>query len=312
MTEIKSNLHAIKNLASDLPGLAPNLNEDLVNPWGLDSSLVDKRRVFWVANNGTGIINGLDSQGKVVKRIIVPSSTTGEITPITGLVVAGKRIFVSSEDGKVAVWKSLKETRDANDTAKIVISKPGAVYKGIAVSDENLYVTNFASGFVEIYNKKFQFVTQFTNPSLSPQDAKVPGFAPFNILAAEKELFVTFALQNDEKKDDVAGDGLGFVDVFDLKGAFLRRLVTSGPLNAPWGLNLDKKCGKLYIGNFGNGTINVFDAKSGKLESAVLGKNGEPIAISGLWGILFSKDELFFTAGVASEEHGVFGKIKNF
>src|SRR3954470_22579205 len=40
------------NLVSDLPGVAQNLDPNLVNPWGIAESTTSP---FWVADNGTGL-----------------------------------------------------------------------------------------------------------------------------------------------------------------------------------------------------------------------------------------------------------------
>jgi len=42
------------------------------------------------------------------------------------------------------------------------------------------------------------------------------GFAPFNIQNIGGSLFVTYAKQNADRHDDVAGDGLGFVEILRL------------------------------------------------------------------------------------------------
>jgi hypothetical protein len=49
-------------------------------------------------------------------------------------------------------------------------------------------------------------------------------------------LYVTYAKQDEGAKDDVAGRGFGFVDVFDADGHLVRRFASRGTLDAPWGL----------------------------------------------------------------------------
>src|SRR5262249_10350573 len=144
------------------------------------------------------------------------------------------------------------------------INPSGAVYKGLAIATDGqtrLYATNFRSGKVEIYNEGFMALGSppaFVDPKLPDS------YAPFNIVPINGELFVTFAVQNAEKHDDVAGQGHGIVDVFDLDGTFRQRFAQHDQLNSPWGVALaptgfGELGGALWIGNFGNGRINAFD-----------------------------------------------------
>jgi len=161
-------------------------------------------------------------------------------------------------------------------------------------------------------------------PSLSGTfvDPNLPsGYAPFNIQNLGGVLYVTYAVQDGSKKDDVAGPGNGIVDAFDLQGNLIRRLVTKSVLNSPWGLALAPAGfldvgGDLLVGNFGDGTINAFDATSGEFIKTLTDTNGNPVVIDGLWGLRFgiggSADTartLFFTAGPNDEAHGLFGEL---
>jgi uncharacterized protein (TIGR03118 family) len=98
----------------------------------------------------------------------------------------------------------------------------------------------------------------FTDPNLPA------GYAPFNIQNIGGKLYVTYAVQDAAKHDDVSGPGHGTVDVFDLQGNFLQRLISNGPLNSPWGMAIAPTGfgnfgNDLLGGNFGDGTINAFD-----------------------------------------------------
>ena len=84
------------------------------------------------------------------------------------------------------------------------------------------------------------------------------------------QVYVTYAKQDADKHDDVAGPGHGFVDVFNLDGTpglpgGKERLISRGPLDSPWGLAIAPSSfggpgsGDLLVGNFGNGRINVFN-----------------------------------------------------
>ena len=77
----------------------------------------------------------------------------------------------------------------------------------------------------------------FTDPNLPD------GFAPFGIQNINGDLFVTYALQNEEKHDDVAGPGNGFVDIFDTNGHFLRRFASGAIVE----LALGRRAGLLRL-----------------------------------------------------------------
>jgi uncharacterized protein (TIGR03118 family) len=148
------------------------------------------------------------------------------------------------------------------------------------------------------------------------------GYAPFGIQAIGGSIVVTFAKQDAAAHDDVAGAGLGIVDVFDSSGHFVKRLVDAGGLlNAPWGLalapaNFGPFSNALLVGNFGDGKINAFDATTGAPMGTLTNAAGMPIAIDGLWGLAFGNginaqptNTLFFSGGPSDETHGVFGRI---
>jgi uncharacterized protein (TIGR03118 family) len=132
---------------------------------------------------------------------------------------------------------------------------------------------------------------------------------------------VSYAEQDADKMDDVAGAGLGFVDVYDTSGHLLQRLISQGALNAPWGLTLAPKQfgafgGDLLVGNFGDGVINAYNPSNGQFEGSLRNADGNVITIDGLWALRFGNGTigtprtLLFTAGIADEAHGIFGSIE--
>lgn len=123
---------------------------------------------------------------------------------------------------------------------------------------------------------------------------------------------------------EIAGQGLGFVDVYDAAGSLLQRVAQHGQLNAPWGLALAPSSfgrfgGELLVGNFGDGEINAYEElPNGHFEhhGALRGSDGRPLAIDGLWALRFGNggnagptETLFFTAGPDDESHGLLGSI---
>jgi uncharacterized protein (TIGR03118 family) len=76
-------------------------------------------------------------------------------------------------------------------------------------------------------------------------------------------LYVTFAKQDTEKHDEITGAGLGYVDIFDFSGNLVNQFASAGALNAPWGMAIAPAGfgpleGDVLVGNFGDGTINIF------------------------------------------------------
>jgi uncharacterized protein (TIGR03118 family) len=197
-----------------------------------------------------------------------------------------------------------------------------AIYKGLAIganaSGNFLYAANFHAGTIDVFDKDFhqvQLAGSFTDPDIHT------GFAPFNIQNLERNLYVTYAKQDADGEDDVAGPANGYVDVFDTDGNLLHRVATRGRLNSPWGLAIAPPpfgafAGDLLVGNFGDGRINVIDPVSGEFLAQLRGPNNRPITIDGLWGLIVGNggnggdaDKVYFTAGPDDETHGLFGSL---
>jgi hypothetical protein len=110
--------------------------------------------------------------------------------------------------------------------------------------------------------------------------------------------FVTYAKQDKQKHDDVAGNGHGFVDVFDTDGHLLHRFASRGTLNSPWGVTrasfaFGPFSGKILVGNFGNGHISVFD-NDGTFVDQLEDAYGNPISIDGLWTLTLGGGRIEF------------------
>jgi uncharacterized protein (TIGR03118 family) len=319
------------NLVSNIPGKAHITDPNLVNPWGISYSPTSP---FWVSDNGTGLSTLYDGQGNIQSLVVtIPPAvqgTTGSPTgtvfnSTTGFVVtkngkSGASIFLfDSEDGTISGWSP---SVDATNAILAVNNNPGAVYKGLAIATNQsgtfLYATNFRAGTVDVFDKNFapaHLSGSFTDPNLPK------GYAPFGIQSISGNIVVTYAKQDKAKHDDVPGKGHGFVDVFDTNGNLIKRLVSRGQLNSPWGLALAPAdfgafSNDLLVGNFGNGHINAFDPNSGAFIGQMMNSKGKAIKIDGLWGLKFGNggqagqtNQLFFTAGLHHEADGLFGMI---
>jgi uncharacterized protein (TIGR03118 family) len=353
-----SNVSIVQtNLVSDVPGLAPANPVDpfLLNPWGLAYSPTSP---FWVSDNNAGVSTLYTGTGAKIPLTMNPSmgvdipspdgNPTGG-TP-TGVVFNGGSGFVVSEtvngtttsgiarfiwateDGTIIGWAPNVDFNNgiiAVDNSAIPTAANGAVYKGLAIATDSsgqtlLYASNFRAGTVDVFGTDFKPDTNL--PSGAFTDPNLPkGYAPFDIQVLNGKIFVTYALQNAEKHDDVAGQGHGFVDMFNLDGSGETRVVTRGLLDSPWGLaiapaSFGDLAGDLLVGNFGNGHINAFNLSQGNFghfQATLKDPTGNPIQIDGLWALKVgnnhaagSSNTLFFTAGINGEADGLFGSLQ--
>src|SRR5205085_7461004 len=114
------------------------------------------------------------------------------------------------------------------------------------------------------------------------------GYAPFNIQALNGKLYVTYAVQDADRTDELHGVGKGLVDVYDTNGQFVQRLVQHGLLNAPWGMTIAPSGfgsfgGALLVGNFGDGRIDAYDPDTGHFRGTLREPHGSKLGIDGLW-----------------------------
>jgi uncharacterized protein (TIGR03118 family) len=332
------------NLVSNLPNVAVTTDPNLQNSWGVASA---PGGPLWIADNNDGLSTLYDGNGAKVNltvtiplpsgRVAPPAATpnglvwnpTTAFTITNGTATAPATFIFDSEDGTITAWNPVVDPIvNGLSTATLVVdnSSKGAVYKGLAfgtnVHGNFLFATNFAAGTVEVYDQTFTLTTldgSFSDPDIPA------GFAPFGIHNINNNLYVTYAKQNAQKNDVVAGPGLGFVNVFTTDGVLVKRFASGGVLNAPWGVvrataNFGQFSDDILVGNFGTGLfggwINVFTGGNdndfaGPLRDA----KGKPISIDGLWALLFGTfrnsvaDTLYFTAGPNAQQNGLFGKL---
>jgi uncharacterized protein (TIGR03118 family) len=316
------NVYKKRNLVSDIDGVARITDPNLVNPWGLSAGPTTP---LWVADNGTDKSTLYSGAIRRSVPVIVPlvvdiagGAPTGTVfNPTSGFPVNGSasRFIFDSEAGTITAWNG------GTMATTVVPNTTGAIYKGLAIAgkgkDALLYAADFHNARIDVFDESFAKVTApggFVDPNLPA------GFAPFNVQEIAGRILVAYAKQDEEAEDEEAGAGLGYVDVFDTGGHLLRRLISQGQLNAPWGLALAPGRfgafgGDLLVGNFGDGAINAYDPKTGQFEGTLKNKDGNPIKIDGLWALRFGNGvfgtptTLIFSAGIADEEHGLLGEI---
>jgi uncharacterized protein (TIGR03118 family) len=324
-----SKIFNVTNLVSDGSITAVATDPALVNGWGLSATATSP---WWVANNGSNnstLYNGAGTKSATVVAVsggptgTVSNSNAADFVISQGSVSASSRFLFATEGGTIQGWAPTVSAASA--VVGVDNSPAGAVYKGLATLNDRLYATDFHNARVDVFDSSFKPVP-LTNAF---KDPKIPnGWAPFGIQALNGNIFVTYALQDKAKHDDVAGGGLGYVDEFSPDGVLIANVASKGkknaPLNAPWGLAMAPASfgvygGDLLVGNFGSGRIDAYQpvstthfAYKGQLRVA----NGAPITLDGLWAIAFGNDgaagpstSLFFASGPTGEKHGLLGSI---
>jgi len=328
----ETNVYSATVIASNIGVGTPD--PLLKNGWGLTSG---PGTPWWVSDNGTDRSTLYTAGGtKIGLEVTVDGGPTGTVfnsggstsfQVTDGVKTARSAFLFASEDGIVRGWFN----GVAGNVARVGYdgSVHGAIYKGLAIATtaagDRLYATDFHNGHVDVLDGSFQLVS--VNGAYPFADPGLPaGFAPFGIQTIGDRIFVSYARQDDDAEDDVAGQGLGFVDVYDTSGNLLGRVAQRGQLNSPWGLaqapasGFGRFSGDLLVGNFGNGQINAYEElDNGHFEyrGALRGADGEALRIDGLWALQFGKNTvnngpattLFFTAGPNGEANGLFGSI---
>ena len=337
-------------LASNKVGVVATtttIDANLSNPWGI---AVAPGLPFWISDNnsnlstlysGTGAVETQEITGSTDVGIAIPSSAAGVQSNPTGQVYNGAGGFLiptpngqeaalfmfDGEGGTIAAWA--KDSGAAAVTAYddgVVNGTNHAVYKGLAIGTVSgatyLYATDLHNNKVDVFDTNFSKPAAMQGKFVDPN--MPAGFVPFGIAAVNNQLYVTFAMQDQAMHDEVTGAGLGYVDAFDFNGNLLNRFASAGTLNAPWGIavaptGFGSLAGDVLIGNFGDGTVNIFTPNGTSLATSVgalMVSNGGALAIPGLWSLAFGNGDpdkpvttLFYTAGFADQTDGVFGSI---
>jgi uncharacterized protein (TIGR03118 family) len=328
------------NLVSDVPGQAPLVDPDLVNPWGL---ALGPTTPIWSANAGTDTSTlytsapGATTASKVsAVRVTLPGSpaiATGQVfnggSGFVNATAKGSgpaRFIFSTITGRIEAWSPVADP--LLGAVEVRNTVPGAAYTGLAIATakngEQLYAANFAQGRVDVFDSNFNLVK---SPATAFHDDEVPtGFAPFGVQTLNGNVFVTYAKVDPVTHHDIHGAGLGFVDEYTPDGSFVDRIASRGPLNTPWGLALapaswGKLAGSLLIGNFGDGRINVVGVKANghfdhDADSQLRNTAGDAVSIPGLWALVpgtaatGGTNSVWFSAGIGNEKHGLLGVLR--
>jgi uncharacterized protein (TIGR03118 family) len=324
------------NLVSDVHGQAPVFDANLKNPWGVSESASSP---FWVSDQGTNVstLYKVTSAGVSIvsppSPVSIPTTVVGPQGP-TGQVFNSTSSFdLSNDKPALFIFANLNGTISAwngGSSATIEATTPGAVYTGLAIGSNAqgnfLYAADNSMGTIDVFDGSFRPVTLGTGGFGTFTDPNLPsGLVPFNVQNINGDLYVTYAPMG-HPAQTAATPGQGAVAVFDTSGNFIRQLTAGGPLASPWGLALAPSTfgqfgGDLLVGNFSYkySDINAFDPATGKLLGTLTGVNGQPLLNPGLWALTFGNggnggnpSTLYFSAGIDSEQEGLFGAIQAF
>jgi uncharacterized protein (TIGR03118 family) len=319
------------------------MDANLKNPWGVS---MGPTTPLWASDNNAAVSTlysiapGGMSVTKVPRTVNIPGgrastgdgpSPTGQVFnptsgfQVTGASGTGPALFIfDSESGQLSGWSPVADPFSPDvATAELKPGRtPTAVYKGLAIATDAdgtfLYATNFHDGTVDVFNDQWAPVSMpggFSDPHLPA------GYAPFGIQVINDLVYVTYAQQDADAHDDVAGHGHGFVDIYTLNGFLVERLASRGPLDSPWGLEIapstfGRFAGMLLVGNFGDGHINVIDPFAPQqFMGQLTDDHHRAITIDGLWALRVGTattggtGTVLFTAGINDEQDGLLGSI---
>jgi uncharacterized protein (TIGR03118 family) len=333
------------NFVSDIPGLAPIQDPFLVNPWGITTRGTSP---FWIVNNGTskaqifrGDVSGIpltlnpsfnliDIPGSLPTGIVanlttdfvVPNSASATPTPTP--TPAPAAFIFDSITGNITGWQG-----NVGFSAVFANQQPANVYTGLALGSNSggnrLYAADFKNGVIRVFDGTYT-PTTVTGGFIDPTIPNISGntYHPFNIQNLGGSLYVMYAKFNPMTGDEVTGVGNGYVRKFDTDGVRDPMFaIDNGELNAPWGAVFAPGLfgvfsGALLVGNFGEGnpSIHAYNPATGGFLGTLQNEAGVGIEIDELWGLVFGNggtggdpNTLYFTAGPAEEEHGLFGKL---
>lgn len=283
--------------------LAINVDSNLINPWGI----VLANGTLWVADNATQKITVYTTNGHVIGPVIsvtagaslVPASPTGLVHNLYGsyLVNSVPAIVITATlQGTVNAYNS---TAGTNSVVVVDNSLTGAIYKGLAITPNNLYLANFATGSIDVYTTAYTVTTlagTFTDPTIPST------FSPFNVVYMDGVIYVLYALKNPLNPTHVLpGPGNGYISCFTVSGVFIRRFASNGVLNAPWAfIRAPESFGNAFlVGNYGDGLLHVFNY-NGRHVHTIRNCDGGVLTIYGLRGLVDSYDyqkNIYFASG---------------
>src|SRR6201981_1825762 len=263
------------NLVSNVAGVSPVTDPQLINPWGISRG---SGSPWWVSDNLTGfstLYNGAGAKQSLIVTI-PPADPNNKNTPTgtpTGTIFNGSQtdfllapgkpaVFLfCTADGTIAGWNpnvavAQGAAPPSTNAVTVVKTTDGSAYTGLTsafiTGKPYMYVANFTKSRVDVYDNGFHLVDlskthldensaepngQFAENSFMDEGLPRP-YVPFNVQAIGNDIVVTYAVHQEGSPFETDGPGLGSVNIYSSTGRLLRRLEHGDWLNAPWGVAL--------------------------------------------------------------------------
>jgi uncharacterized protein (TIGR03118 family) len=322
------NFYQVNLVANNATYNAARIDTLLKDAWGISFSPAGN---IWLSANATGYAKVYDKEGnQLLSPVSIPTPVTAGGGLITGQVFSGSANFLlpngspaififATQDGIIAGWNKGNIT----NAIKKINNSATASYFGLALASNMganyLYAANFKQATIDVFDNSWNSVNmKFTDPNLPAQ------YSPFNIQKIDNQLYVLYAKVGADG-NEIHAAGLGIVDIFNTDGSFVKRFISNGELNSPWGIakapnsffgaDTTALSNTILVGNFGDGHINAYNANGtflGAIQSYI-----KPLVIDGLWAISFAPvtatnidpNRLYFEAGPNTEKDGLFGYL---
>lgn len=240
--------------------------------------------------------------------------------PLGGWGVSTEIIIVTSL-GEILGYNHLVKTAalgtpQSDVVERIIIDDSKTVgYTGAAQMNDKLFLVDFIGMHIVVFNFDWTYDRELTDTGFI--DPQLPSnYKPFNIVVdmCQGLLYIMYVkLDATTKSEDhkiLLGHGLGLINVFTIDGVFVKRAVTYGHLNAPWGLVIlqdDNTSGKFLVTNYGNGRTHIYDVNwkhTGKLHIS-----DHDNLLNNFYGFTLFDDEFYFVSS-PMKQAGLLGKLK--
>lgn len=316
----------VKNLIANIPCRSHKVDPNLLDPIGI----INVNDTIWTSNAVSSDISNYDLGGNKILNVSVRSDETGNLFPTSLIYNKNSKYVNNCGEAPLLIISTLGGFDDAGtiegyfpkkkfvETITLYKSTDNASYRGLTMVKGFIYAADF-------FNRKIDVLGPYNfnlNNNFSFKDDTIPAdYSPYNITHIKNKIYILYAKQQeDDANRDVLGIGHGYVNIFDLQGNFIKRLISNGNLNSPWGLikaptefGFPKKT--ILISNFGDGKINAYN-KKGKFITTLKKlnyyshiKKVNDIVNEGIRGLVKINDSVYFASAPELGINGIIGKI---